>query len=57
MKKFGLIGRKLSHSFSKKFFNQKFLDESIPAQYDNYEISDISYVKSILAEMVKSHQW
>ena len=47
MKKFGLIGRKLSHSFSKKFFNQKFLDESIPAQYENYEISDISYVKSI----------
>lgn len=47
MKKFGLVGSKLSHSFSKKFFNQKFLSESIPAQYLNFELSNIDQIRAV----------
>lgn len=54
MKNFGLIGHKLSHSFSRKFFNQKFLEENIPAQYDNYELRDIDKVKSIFEKTIIS---
>ena len=33
MKKYGLIGYPLGHSFSKNFFNEKFHSESIDAEY------------------------
>ena len=37
MKKYGLIGFPLSHSFSKEYFNVKFLDENInDCHYKNY---------------------
>lgn len=43
MKKFGLVGFPLSHSFSKKYFAEKFLKEGIEnAVYDNYEIEDVA---------------
>ena len=42
MKNFGLIGYPLSHSFSKKFFSEKFKNEGILAKYTNYEISSIN---------------
>jgi len=43
MKKFGLIGKTLSHSFSKNYFGEKFDKESITdAQYDLFELPDIS---------------
>ena len=42
MRQFGLIGFPLGHSFSKKFFNEKFENESIDARYDLYELSNIS---------------
>ncbi|MDB4710965.1 shikimate dehydrogenase [Flavobacteriales bacterium] len=42
MKNFGLIGYPLSHSFSKKFFSEKFNSECIDAKYTNYEISSIN---------------
>lgn len=54
MKNFGLIGNKLSHSFSKKFFNQKFLEENIPAHYENYELKDIDQVRSIFESTIIS---
>ena len=41
MKKFGLIGYPLGHSFSKNFFNEKFASENIDAQYINFEIPTI----------------
>jgi len=42
MKQFGLIGFPLGHSFSKKYFTEKFERENIAARYDLYELSDIS---------------
>lgn len=42
MKQFGLIGFPLGHSFSKKFFTDKFERECIDARYDLYELPTIS---------------
>ncbi|MGL5636754.1 MAG: shikimate dehydrogenase, partial [Bacteroidales bacterium] len=41
MKKYGLIGYPLSHSFSQRYFTDKFEKEQIDAVYDNYSLSDI----------------
>ena len=42
MRQFGLIGYPLSHSFSQKFFTEKFLRENIVnAQYENFPIATI----------------
>ncbi|MCI4670842.1 MAG: shikimate dehydrogenase [Bacteroidia bacterium] len=38
----GLIGKKLGHSFSKKYFNEKFDKERIEARYELFELKDIS---------------
>jgi shikimate dehydrogenase len=43
MKQYGLIGKTLGHSFSKKFFTEKFSQESIEAQYDLFELPEISH--------------
>ena len=50
MKKFGLIGQSLKHSFSKEFFNEKFHRENISARYDNYELENLSLFKSIFSD-------
>ena len=50
MKKFGLIGYPLKHSFSKQFFNNKFESEGIDAQYVNFEIPNIKEFKNIIAD-------
>lgn len=42
MQQFGLIGFPLIHSFSKKFFTEKFERESIDAQYNLNELTNIS---------------
>jgi shikimate dehydrogenase len=53
MKQFGLIGFPLSHSFSKKYFNEKFEKESIPnVSYENFQIASIEEFKSLFD---KSH--
>ena len=42
MRQFGLIGYPLSHSFSQKFFTEKFLQENIiNVKYDNFPIASI----------------
>lgn len=41
MKKYGLIGNPLGHSFSKGYFNEKFSNENIDAEYVNFEIPTI----------------
>lgn len=50
MKKYGLIGYPLGHSFSKTFFNQKFDSEKIDAEYVNFEIGNIKELKDIVKE-------
>ena len=41
MKQFGLIGYPLGHSFSKKFFTEKFEKEEIDAFYNLFELDDV----------------
>jgi shikimate dehydrogenase len=48
MKKYGLIGRKLGHSFSPSYFSKKFTDLGIDAQYLAYEFEQINGVQTIL---------
>jgi len=51
MKKYGLIGYPLTHSFSKKYFTEKFEREGkTSCQYDLYEIPDIQSFPAILAK-------
>lgn len=50
MKKYGLIGYPLGHSFSKNFFNEKFKSENIDAEYVNFEIPNIEALNSVLQE-------
>jgi shikimate dehydrogenase len=51
MRKFGLIGYPLGHSFSGKYFKEKFLRESISdCQYHNYEIESVSKFQEILSD-------
>lgn len=46
MKTYALIGKSLSHSFSEKYFTDKFREENIlNTLYNNLEIDDISGIK------------
>lgn len=49
-KEFGLIGKKLGHSFSKSFFEKKFLNLGLDASYRNFELENIEDVKLLLAD-------
>ncbi len=50
MRKFGLIGKTLGHSFSKTYFENKFQEENITnCSYENYELADIKEIKNLLA--------
>lgn len=48
MKMYGLIGYPLQHSFSSKFFNEKFQQENIDAEYLNFEIEHIHELRKTL---------
>ncbi len=51
MRKFGLIGYPLGHSFSGKYFREKFLRESIAdCVYSNYELPSISALADVLKD-------
>lgn len=45
---YGLIGYPLQHSFSSKFFNEKFQQENIDAEYVNFEIEHIFELRRVL---------
>ncbi|MET4142922.1 shikimate dehydrogenase [Pedobacter sp. UYP1] len=50
MRTFGLIGYPLAHSFSKKFFTEKFQEEGIAGhQYELFPIENITAVVSLIA--------
>lgn len=49
MRRFGLIGRTLKHSFSKKYFGEKFSKENIAdSSYDLFELSTIVELTDLL---------
>lgn len=51
MRKFGLIGFPLTHSFSKKYFSEKFEKEGIPnCEFELYEIPNIADFNLVLSE-------
>ena len=47
---FGLIGNPLGHSFSAKYFNEKFEREGISARYDLYPLSNVDLLPSLINE-------
>jgi shikimate dehydrogenase len=50
MRKFGLIGYPLGHSFSKKYFTVKFSDEELKGcSYENYPISNIELLPGLVS--------
>lgn len=55
MKKYGLIGYPLKHSFSIDFFNEKFKSECIDAEYVNYEIPEINDFMEVIEESPNLH--
>jgi len=48
MKRYGLIGFPLTHSFSKRYFTEKFEKEHIDSTYENFEIDTISKFPDIV---------
>ena len=51
MRKFGLVGYPLGHSFSKKYFTDKFSGELIKGcSYDNYPLKNISQITDIIRD-------
>ncbi|HPE42825.1 MAG TPA: shikimate dehydrogenase [Bacteroidales bacterium] len=51
MKLYGLIGKKLSHSFSKEYFNKKFSENRVDAAYELFELENIEQ----LPELISAH--
>lgn len=49
MIKFGLIGYPLGHSFSRKYFGEKFAKEGIDAEYINFEIPDALMLDDVVS--------
>ena len=51
IKNFGLIGKSLTHSFSEKYFEDKFKNENIDScSYNLFELDDISEAKNLVKE-------
>ncbi|MDL2215147.1 shikimate dehydrogenase [Dysgonomonas sp. OttesenSCG-928-M03] len=48
MDKYGIIGYPLKHSFSNKYFSEKFAKENIDAQHQNFEIENIGMFPGII---------
>ena len=50
MKRFGLIGKTLKHSFSKGFFEKKFIEQGInDCSYENFELPSIDEFPNLIA--------
>lgn len=49
MSTYGLIGKTLTHSFSKKYFTKKFADAGINSRYELFELPEISEFPELLA--------
>lgn len=53
MKKYGLIGYPLQHSFSARYFAKKFSDESLEdISYSLFPLDDLNHLETLLAENI-----
>lgn len=50
MTKYGLLGYPLTHSFSRKFFIEKFEKENIKASFDNFELEEAKQMMDAVKE-------
>ncbi|PZD79466.1 shikimate dehydrogenase [Mesonia sp. K7] len=50
MKLYGLVGKNIAYSFSRKYFQEKFKNGNIDADYQNFDIENIIDFKKILVE-------
>jgi shikimate dehydrogenase len=51
MRKFGLIGYPLGHSFSKKYFSEKFENENITdCYYENFPLQEIALFRNLILD-------
>ena len=51
MRQYGLIGYPFSHSFSKKYFTEKFIKENITdAEFLNFQVKEINEVAKVFAD-------
>lgn len=49
MRKYGLVGYPLGHSFSKKYFSEKFSKENIPdCVYNNYPLENLDHLEDLI---------
>ena len=48
---YGIIGKPLEHSYSARYFTEKFLRENIDATYQLYPIDDLSNIQELLREL------
>ena len=50
MKRYGLVGHPLGHSFSKVFFTEKFEREGFDARYENFDLEDLAALRELLQQ-------
>lgn len=50
MNKYGLVGKDISYSFSRNYFKNKFELENINANYQNFDLKDLSNFREIVAQ-------
>ena len=50
MKRYGLIGHPLGHSFSKAYFTEKFEKEGLDCEYQNFDLKEISLIQPLVAD-------
>lgn len=48
MRKFGLLGRNISYSFSKSYFSKKFREEGTDAAYENFDLPEVKGIRDVL---------
>ena len=51
MKRYGIIGNPLGHSYSERYFTELFAREGIDAQYKPYPIDQIEEVRELLKQL------
>lgn len=54
MRSFGLIGKNIDYSFSRKYFSEKFSNENIDAEYKNFDIPHIENFSEVIRNSVIS---